>query len=428
LFVDIFYVSFYIINGGKNEEKKSSYYFTFIFIIFTGLVNSQQKSQQKILKPKLEKRPVYNDLTIKTLNCPKNIKPEQPSTQGLLNPDVLPDLVVTNVNTVIMADQKHHLFFRIKNMNWTSPSAKIDPSLANRLCVRLYRLVEGNEQIIYFDNNEIVELNTYGLVDFRPLWEDTGSNNIEVTVDYNNLVSESNEGNNSFVWTLNIDIGTPNGGERWAIGSDKTIGWRSIGFDSSKKMRIDLLKNGTKIGTIFSGLDIGSGDLAITWKAGKYEGGMATPGSGYKIRITTLSMQYTYQSQNSFTLLKSGFHLLPRAPLKYLSKKPDLTLSDVRIESDGGIRWLRFIIKNENWKNSEISLNDPHTLSVQIYALGKRAQVLGLSQSNIDYINQHGSTQIQFPWDYTEDTKITVDYGHVVDESNERNNTFILRQ
>ena len=414
----------------KMKKKRVLIILLFIFIIFTGLVNSQQKSQQKILKPKLEKRPVYNDLTIKTLNCPKNIKPEQPSKQGLLNPDVLPDLVVTNVFMVILADQKHHLFFRIKNMNWTSPSAKIDPSLANRLCVRLYRLVEGNEQIIYFDNNEIVELNTQGLVDFRPLWEDTGSNNIVVWVDYNNLVSESNEGNNSFVWTLNIDIRTPKGGERWAIGSDKTIGWRSIGFDSSKKMRIDLLKNGTKIGTSFSVLDIYSGDAAITWKAGKYEGGMATPGSGYKIRITTLNMQYTYQSQNSFTLLKPGFHLLPLAPIKILIGKPDLTLSDVRIESDSGssIRWLRFIIKNENWKHSDISLNDPHNLSVQIYALWKRAQVLGLSQNDIDYINQHGSTQIQFPWDYTEDTKITVDYGDVVDESNERNNTFILRQ
>ncbi len=399
----------------------------FMFIIFTGLVNSQQKPQKEILKPNLEKRPVYNDLTIKTLNCPKNIKPEQPSTQGLLNPDLLSDLVVTNVFIVILADQKHHLFFRIKNMNWASPSAQIDPSLANQLCVRLYRLDEGNEQIIYFDNNEIVELNTHGLVDFRPLWEDTGTNNILVTVDYNNLVSESNEGNNSFIWTQKLDIGTPNGGERWTIGSNKTIGWRVIGFDSNRPIRIDLLKNGEKIGTIISGLEIGTGDIAITWKAGKYEGGMATPGSDYKIRITTLSKQYTYESQSSFTLLKSGFHALPHSPLKYLSKKPDLTLSDVRIESDG-IRWLRFIIKNENWRNSEISLNDPHRLSVQIYALGKRAQVLGLSQGNIDYINQHGSTLIQFPWDYTEDTKITVDYGHVVDESNERNNTFILRQ
>ena len=410
-------------------KKKSVFIILlFIFIIFTGLVNSQQKSQQEILKPKLEKRPVYNDSTIKTLNCPKNIMLEQPSMQGFLNPDLLSDLVVTNVSIVILADQKHHLFFRIKNMNWTSPSAQISPSLANQLCVRLYRIDEGNEQIIYFDNNEIVELNNNGLVDFRPLWEDTGTNNIVVTVDYNNLVSESNEGNNSFIWTQKLDIKTPEGGEKWAIGSDKTIGWRAIGFDSNRPIKIDLLKNGEKIGTIMSGLEIGRGDVAITWKAGKYEGGMATPGSDYKIRITTLSRQYTYESQSSFTLLKSGFHALPRLlPLKYLSMIPDLTLSNVRIESDG-IRWLRFIIKNENWKNSEISLNDPHSLSVQIYALGKRAQVLGLSQSNIDYINQHGSTQIRFPWDYTEDTKITVDYGDVVNESNERNNTFILRQ
>jgi hypothetical protein len=80
-----------------------------------------------------------------------------------------------------------------------------------------------------------------------------------------------------------LGIISPNGGEKWPLGSEKEIRW-SADERLTNNVRLILFRNGTRIGLIAKNLKPRPG--IYTWKkAGQYEGGMAKAGSGYKIVI-----------------------------------------------------------------------------------------------------------------------------------------------
>jgi hypothetical protein len=101
----------------------------------------------------------------------------------------------------------------------------------------------------------------------------------------------------------------PNGGETWNIGEREFISWEASGFGldglsiGGERAKLELWQNNRKIGTIISNLTIpprARQDYA--WEAGDYEGGTASAGSGYKIRVSTMNGTVWDASDRPFTL------------------------------------------------------------------------------------------------------------------------------
>lgn len=95
-----------------------------------------------------------------------------------------------------------------------------------------------------------------------------------------------------------ITLASPNGGESWARLSSQNITWSTT---LGGKVKILLFRNGKNLGVIATGLNAGAGSYA--WTVGKYSGGTAPAGSGYKIRIKSMldSSQFD-DSDASFTI------------------------------------------------------------------------------------------------------------------------------
>jgi hypothetical protein len=101
-----------------------------------------------------------------------------------------------------------------------------------------------------------------------------------------------------------FNIRAPNGGETWNIGERKCIRWQCSGFHygSSERAKLELWQNNRKIGTIKSNLFIGVREGYYAWTVGDYEGGTASAGSGYKIRMSTMDETVWDASARPFTL------------------------------------------------------------------------------------------------------------------------------
>jgi hypothetical protein len=100
-------------------------------------------------------------------------------------------------------------------------------------------------------------------------------------------------------------VSDPNGGETLNIGEHKIITWEASGFswDSGKRAKLELWQNNRRIGTIKSDLPIQPrGSQAYAWEAGDYQGGTASAGSGYKIRVSTTDGTIWDESDRPFTL------------------------------------------------------------------------------------------------------------------------------
>ena len=101
---------------------------------------------------------------------------------------------------------------------------------------------------------------------------------------------------------------SPNGGETWNIGERKCIRWEASGFgldglSSGKGAKLELWQNIRKIGTIKSDLPIQPrGTQDYLWEVGDYQGGTASAGAGYKIRISTINGTVWDNSDRPFTL------------------------------------------------------------------------------------------------------------------------------
>ena len=103
-------------------------------------------------------------------------------------------------------------------------------------------------------------------------------------------------------YSQSIRLLIPNGGEDWVIGQEKYISWTSEGLSADTKVKLELFRDGRRIGTIISNRSNPGGLVAWKWNVGDYEGGTAAPDSGYYIHITTMDGQYTDRTDRSFRL------------------------------------------------------------------------------------------------------------------------------
>jgi hypothetical protein len=104
-------------------------------------------------------------------------------------------------------------------------------------------------------------------------------------------------------YSQSFRIIVPNGGENWKINDNHYITWQSIGLSADTKVRLELFQGGRKIGIIASNLSIGpAGATGWNWKVGQYQGGVAQPGSDYKIRVVTMDGRYPDESNGFFQI------------------------------------------------------------------------------------------------------------------------------
>jgi hypothetical protein len=245
----------------------------------------------------------------------------------------------------------------------------------------------------------------------------------------------------SFAYAQTLQLLSPNGGESWSIGQNKSITWTFSGLPANHAIQLELLHNGSIIGTIRTNISIGvPGETSSwTWRAGTYQGGTAAADSGYAIRITDMwNRQYTDVSNGTFTLVRGiGPGPSVNRPDNNLTAKPhvtntiftlpDLVISDAWIE-DSDIRWLVWKVENKNWRRVKLDPDNP--FNIQICALGIRCDVLRVSRVHIEGLNRSGYSTIRFGWDHNCDVRFIVDYAEDVEEFNESNNrsTFMLTQ
>jgi hypothetical protein len=239
-------------------------------------------------------------------------------------------------------------------------------------------------------------------------------------------------------YAQNLQLLSPNGGERWMVGKNKSIQWTSSGLPTNHAIQLELLHNGSLIGIIQKNISIGApGETSSwTWKVGTYQGGTATPDSGYTIRIIDLwNRQYTDVSNGAFTLVRGigsappanrpGPNLTPKPNVpNTIFELPDLVITDAWIDNSD-IRWLKWKVENKNWRKVKLDPDNPFT--IQYCAIGIRCNALRVGDTHIQELNRRGSCIVKLGWDYNCDVRLIVDFGQDVEEYNESNNNTTFR-
>jgi len=101
-----------------------------------------------------------------------------------------------------------------------------------------------------------------------------------------------------------ITLVAPNGGESWKLGTNQNIVWTFTGIPNGTPVKLVLFRNNDKIGQIVENISIGVGGAGMySWKVGNWEGGTATAGGGYKLRIRDMNGAYPADDGNNpFTI------------------------------------------------------------------------------------------------------------------------------
>jgi hypothetical protein len=106
-----------------------------------------------------------------------------------------------------------------------------------------------------------------------------------------------------------LKITSPNGGENWVQASKNIISWDSPGWPPGEKVRLELWQGGNLIGTCFDNLSAG----LVLWFVGSMgpvnQNTWAPPGSGYKIKIVSLTTNLSDMSDGTFTIAPPTIHL-----------------------------------------------------------------------------------------------------------------------
>ena len=99
---------------------------------------------------------------------------------------------------------------------------------------------------------------------------------------------------------ISIIVTSPNGGEKWKLGSTRNITWKCFGL--SANIKITLWKDGALKGTIAKSLKPALG--SYSWLVGQYEGGTGTTpiGSGYAIKIEEIGTAVSDMSDTAFSI------------------------------------------------------------------------------------------------------------------------------
>jgi hypothetical protein len=132
-----------------------------------------------------------------------------------------------------------------------------------------------------------------------------------------------------------ITVTSPAGGETWMAGSTHAITWTTTGQPNAT-VSIILRQNGALVGDIAVGVATAAG--SFPWTVGTYQGGQATPGVGYQIRVRA-SAAVLDDSTGSFTISAQ-----PTASLQLLSP-------------NGGESWSTGGFHTISWKGTNLAGN-----------------------------------------------------------------------
>ncbi len=95
-----------------------------------------------------------------------------------------------------------------------------------------------------------------------------------------------------------LRLDKPNGGETLVPGAIFDIAWTATGV--TQNVKLILLQNGAIVGTIAS--DLPPGGSPYKWPAGKLQGGSATPGTGFAVRVRTMDNSMGDISDGTFAI------------------------------------------------------------------------------------------------------------------------------
>jgi hypothetical protein len=112
-----------------------------------------------------------------------------------------------------------------------------------------------------------------------------------------------------------VNLTSPDGGESLTLGSAHTISWTSSNWNGAVNIFLD--QNDGLVGTITMNVPAAGGTCA--WTAGSYQGGTATVGSGYKVRVQTTDGQAQDSSGASFSLTAAQAPLAVTSPASGVS-------------------------------------------------------------------------------------------------------------
>src|SRR5512138_3514016 len=82
-----------------------------------------------------------------------------------------------------------------------------------------------------------------------------------------------------------VQVVEPNGGESLFLGGTSTISWNGQGL-AGAQVKLELLADGAVAGTIAENLP--GLQTSYEWPVGQTLGGMASPGSHYRVRVTAV--------------------------------------------------------------------------------------------------------------------------------------------
>jgi hypothetical protein len=180
----------------------------------------------------------------------------------------------------------------------------------------------------------------------------------------------------STVFPASLRIITPNGNENWMLDSMQNIMWHAEGIHGN--VRLILLKDSTELGIIVRNVAVSSG--TFSWKVssfiknGKQEN--AVPGTGYKIRIESLSGNLKDDSDLPFTITASG-KTSSQAPLNVQASKQATLAKQIRVTTpNGGEKWLNRETKTIRW----FAVSVPEGYSILLL---KGSRELGLIADNL---------------------------------------------
>jgi len=130
--------------------------------------------------------------------------------------------------------------------------------------------------------------------------------------------------------TPSIEVTKPDApNTSWEIGSMQNIEWTTNGLPASARLRISLVKGNTNLGVIAD--DVAKNASPFSWKVGDYQGGSATIGTDYYIKIKQIGAAVTDRSDNPFRIRLKYLQIKPLAQIRPIPKRmvltflPDLT-------------------------------------------------------------------------------------------------------
>jgi hypothetical protein len=99
---------------------------------------------------------------------------------------------------------------------------------------------------------------------------------------------------------ISLIVTSPNGGEKWRLGSVHNITWDYANL--SANIKITFWRNGALLGTIANSID--PAPRSYSWKVGQYIGAPGTTpvGSGYAIKIEEIGAAVSDMSDAVFSI------------------------------------------------------------------------------------------------------------------------------